>query len=88
MKESVTSATMVALLFFLLRPLLSPFRPISRLESLANDQRVLRGVSVNFSATGLDSLAEAGGFEPLHFRIGIREDSQPGAAGFELTHLN
>jgi hypothetical protein len=31
---------------------------------------------------------EAGGFEPLHFRIGIREDSQPGAAGFELTHLN
>jgi hypothetical protein len=21
---------------------------------------------------------EAGGFEPLHFRIGIREDSQPG----------
>jgi hypothetical protein len=26
---------------------------------------------------------EAGGFEPLHFRIGIREDSQPGAAGFE-----
>ena len=31
---------------------------------------------------------EAGEFEPLHFRIGIREDSQPGAAGFELTHLN
>ncbi len=31
---------------------------------------------------------EAGGFEPLHFRIGIREDSQPGAAGFEHTHLN
>jgi hypothetical protein len=27
-----------------------------------------------------DCLAEAGGFEPLHFRIGIREDSQPGAA--------
>jgi hypothetical protein len=30
----------------------------------------------------------AAGFEPLHFRIGIREDSQPGAAGFEHTHLN
>jgi len=35
-----------------------------------------------------DWLAEGGGFEPPHFRIGIREDSQPEAAGFELTHLN
>ena len=31
---------------------------------------------------------EAGGFEPLHFRIGIREDSQPGAAGLEPLHLD
>jgi hypothetical protein len=33
-------------------------------------------------------MPEAGGFEPLHCRIEIREDSQPGAAGFEHTHLN
>jgi len=35
-----------------------------------------------------DWLAEVGAFEPLHCRIGIREDSQPRAAEFELTHLN
>ncbi len=34
-----------------------------------------------------DWLAGAGGFEPLHFRIGIRQDSQPGAAGFEPLHM-
>jgi hypothetical protein len=35
-----------------------------------------------------DSLAGAGGFEPLHLGIRIREDSQLGAGGFEHTHLN
>jgi hypothetical protein len=30
------------------------------------------------SAQRPDWLAGAGGFEPLHFRIGIRQDSQPG----------
>jgi hypothetical protein len=29
----------------------------------------------------------AAGFEPLHIRIGIRQDSQPGGAGLELAHL-
>jgi hypothetical protein len=35
-----------------------------------------------------DWLAGAAGFEPLHFRIVIREDSQLGAKGFEHAHLD
>jgi hypothetical protein len=34
-----------------------------------------------------DWLAGAGGFEHLHLRIGIRQDSQLGGAGLELAHL-
>ena len=29
----------------------------------------------------------AAGFEPLHLRIGVRQDSQLGAAGLKLAHL-
>ena len=29
----------------------------------------------------------AAGFEPLHIRIGICQDSQPGGAGLEFAHL-
>jgi hypothetical protein len=33
-----------------------------------------------------DWLVEAAGFEPLHIRIGICQDSQPGGAGLEFVH--
>jgi hypothetical protein len=35
-----------------------------------------------------DWLAGAGGFEPLHFRIGIRQDSQPGRQDSNLCILD
>jgi hypothetical protein len=35
-----------------------------------------------------DWLAEAAGFETLHFRIGVRQDSQLGAGAFEHAHLD
>ncbi len=51
-----------------------------------------RYASISFWATAtrpgcVDSQPGAAGFEPLHIRIGIRQDSQPGGAGLELAHL-
>jgi hypothetical protein len=44
----------------------------------ARERHGARNRAVRFDAQRPDSLAVAGGFEPLHFRIGIRQDSQPG----------
>ena len=57
---------------------------------LMNERPPFRGISRDLIPYALETdwPLEGGGFEPPHFRIGIREDSQPGAAGFELTHLN
>jgi hypothetical protein len=46
-----------------------------------------RGISSAPYALETDWPVGAAGFEHLHIRIGIFQDSQPGGAGLELAHL-
>jgi hypothetical protein len=50
------------------------------------DVAVTSGATISY-ALETDWPVEAAGFDPLHSGIEIRQDSQPGAAGFETLHL-
>ena len=68
-RNHVTSATMVALLFFLLRLLVSPFRPVSRLEAemiaALTCRQTLRAKRFARPSKSSSALDEGIGFEPL-----------------------